>query len=437
MDKTVQLNSALRSAHSRDAWHSVRPNQAPRLDLPGRYFIAGVGAFLVFAIALPVLGPDLLRGNDQPHVFALTHLAALGWITMVMMGALYQLFPVALSAEIRSRSLGRWNFWIYLAGVAGFAPSFFLDWSPGIALFGALVVIGILNFVANLLQSYPSVRVWHPMALYILAALGWLVVTIAFGFVYALNWQLHWFAVTDSMLAAHVHLGLAGWLSLVLMGVSYKLVAMFSLAYGHSERPARWNLVAWNAGLAGLFFSLLFASHSALVLIFAAWLACSAAVFVVDMAFLIRGRRRRQLSLEQWHTFVSLASLLLAAGMGVLLAAGHPLTTTWVVTYGYVAIVGWFGFAIMGKLYKIVPFLTWLHHFSHLAGTQPVALLKDMVDVRAGWMSFILLVTGYVGVVTGLLATNVALMRIAGTLFAIGAAIFVANLAMVVQGRAR
>lgn len=415
----------------RDGWRGVRVDRAPRPDLPMRYLLAGVTGFLVFAGAVPWLAPDLLRGNDDPHVFALTHLAVLGWITMVMMGALYQLFPVALSGEIRDPALGRWNFWVYGIGVAGFVPSFFLNWTLGVAIFGALTVAGIVHFVANLLRSYPSIRIWHPMASYLLAALGWLVLTIVFGFAYALNWQFRWFAVSDAMLAAHVHLGLAGWLSLTLMGVSYKLVAMFALAYGHSERVARWNLGAWNLGLAGLTLSLLFQPHTMLVLLFAIWLAASAVVFVADMVLLLRKRRRRRLSLEQWHSFVAFGSLLVAAGMGVLLASGHPLTRTWVVAYGYVAIVGWFGFSIIGKLYKIIPFLAWLHRFAPAAGARPVALIQDLVDARLGWLSFILLLTGYVGVVGGLLVSALPLLRWSAVAFAAGAVVFSWNLASI------
>ncbi|HUY55996.1 MAG TPA: hypothetical protein VMV23_12680, partial [Candidatus Nanopelagicaceae bacterium] len=51
------------------------------------------------------------------QVFALTHLAVLGWVTMMIMGALYQLFPVALQATISSPNVGRRNFWVYLARI--------------------------------------------------------------------------------------------------------------------------------------------------------------------------------------------------------------------------------------------------------------------------------------------------------------------------------
>lgn len=399
--------------------------------LPRSYLVAGMAAFLLLSVGIPLLGSDLLVTNDSPHVLALTHLAVLGWITTVMMGALYQLFPVALQATIKSRRAGRWNLLLYAAALCGFIPSFFLTWTPGMAIFGTLLVLSVLAFVVNLLASYPSVRLWHPMAFYVLAGLIWLLLTIGLGGTYALDWHFGWFPITGSMVAAHAHLGLAGWLSLVLMGVSYKLMAMFSLAHGHGERLALWNLGIWNAGLAGLAVSVWVWPAGPLVPLFAAWLAVSAGIFVFDMGRLLRHRRRRRFSLEQWHAFVSFASLLVAAAMGVALAAGHPLTTTWIVAYGYVVLVGWFGFSIVGKYYKIVPFLSWLDRFSAVAGRAPTPLLRDMVDARLGWISFGLLLVGYVGALAGLLAQSLPVLQGAGALYALGAALFAVNIARV------
>lgn len=413
---------------------AVGGRESAALPLP--YLAAGVLALLVLSAGAPALGSVLLVTNDDPRVFALTHLAVLGWITMVMMGALHQLFPVALSARIWSPRVGRWNFWLYAASLSGFIPSFFFGWTPGIAAFGSVAVLSVLVFAANLLASYPSVRIWHPMAFYVLAGLVWLVLTVGLGGVYALDWRFGWFAITDSMLAAHVHLGLAGWLSLVLMGVSYKLMAMFSLAHGHGERLAIVNLALWNAGLLGLAFSLWLWPHTPLVLAFALWLTASAAIFVIDMGRLLSHRRRRRLSLEQWHAFVSFASFIAAAGMGALLAAGQQLTATWLVAYGYVALVGWLGFAIIGKYYKIVPFLTWLRRFSAVAGLGPTPLLRDMVDERVGWTSFGLLVAGYAGVVGGLLATSLWLIQAAGVVYALGACLFAYNVGRLLWPRA-
>ena len=411
---------------------AIRPKRSPGPDLPGRYLATGLGAFLLFAIGVPLLAPDLVRTNDDPRVFALTHLAVLGWITMTMIGALYQLFPVALGGTIRSARLGRWNYWVLMAGIAGFIPCFYLDWTPGVALFGSLTVGGILHFAFQLLRSFPSVQDWHPMAFYVLTALVWLVATIGFGSIYALNWHFRWFEVSDPMLAAHVHLGLAGWLGLTLMGVSYKLTELFSLAHGHGRILTFANLGLWNAGLLGLTLSLLFAPDTPLVTAFAALLAASAVLHVVDLGLLLQTRRRRKLTVEQWHAFASLASLLVAAGLGLLLASGHMPARSWVDAYGYAALAGWFGFAIVGKSYKILPFLNWLHRYSRVAGQRPVPLLRELVDERLAWSSFSLLLAGFVGVLSGLLTGNVAVVRGGGIVYAAGALVFALNAARLV-----
>lgn len=410
---------------------AIKPKRSPSPDLPGRYLATGMAGFVLFAIGVPLLAPDLVRTNDDPRVFALTHVAVLGWITMTMFGALYQLFPVALGGTVRAVRLGRWNYWVFAPGVAGFVPSFYFDWMPGVAIFGSLVVGALLHFVSQLLRSYPSVTNWHPMAYYVLAALLWLAATIGFGGVYALNWQFGWFDVSDRMLAAHVSMGLAGWLGLTLMGVSYKLTELFALAHGHGRKLTFANLALWNAGLLGLVLSLLFAP-TVLVVAFAALLALSAALHVVDIGLLLRTRRRKKLTVEQWHMFASLGSLLLTAGLGVVLAAGQAPARSWVVAFGYAAFAGWFGFAITGKSYKILPFLSWLHRYSGTVGEGPVPLLRELVDERQAWISFGLLLAGFGGVMGGLLLTRADVVRAAGVIYAAGVLAFLLNVAKLV-----
>ena len=413
---------------------AIRPQRSPELAIPLPYMVAALAAFVLFALAVPALAGDLVRTNDDPHVFALTHLAVLGWITMIIQGALYQLLPVALQADLRSTRLPRWNFWIYAIGVAGFVPSFYVNWTPGVAVFGSLAVGGLAHFVALILRSFPSIRSWHPMASYVLCGQVWLAATMLFGLAYALDWQFRWFEVSDPLLAAHAHLGLAGFLSLTLMGVSYKLTALFSLAHGHDERLAYANLGLWNLGLLLLATGLIFWPGGPVPVAGGSLLALSAVIFVADILLLFRRRRRRSVSLEQWHAFVSFGSLLVAVALGLILLTGHAPGRNWVVAYGYAAIAGWFGFSIVGKYYKIIPFLTWLHRYGSQAGNGPLPLLRDLLDERLGWLSFALLVAGYTGVLIGLLGDSAAAVRWCGLLFAGGAVAFAINISLLLGG---
>lgn len=408
---------------------AIRPKRSPEPDLPGRYLATGLVAFVLFAAGIPLLAPELVHTNDDPRVFALTHVAVLGWITLTMFGALYQLFPVALGGTVRSARLGRWNYWVMVLGIGGFVPSFYFNWTLGVAIFGSVVVGGVLHFASQMLRSYPSVTDWHPMAFYVVAALVWLVFAVALGSVYALNSRFAWFEVTDSMLAAHVHLGLAGWLGLTLMGVSYKLTELFSLAHRRDRRLTYANLGLWNVGLIGFAASLWFEPASGPVLLFALVLAVSAALHVVDIALLLRTRRRRKLGVEQWYMLASLAALLVATSLGLLIVSGHIPGRSWVVAYGYAALAGWFGFAIVGKSYKILPFLNWLHRYSGTVGEGPVPLLRDLFDERLAWASFVLLLTGFAGVLAGLLLAAATVVELAGAVYLAGSLVFVFNVA--------
>jgi hypothetical protein len=317
---------------------------------------------------------------------------------------------------------------VLTAGIAGFLPSFYVIWAPGVAIFGVLIVGGLVHFVSQMLRSYPSVRNWHPMAFYVLAALVWLAITIGFGGVYALNWQFGWFAITNRMLAAHVHAGLAGWLGLTLMGVSYRLTELFSGAPYRKRALPLVNLVVWNIGLLGLAASLLITRGSTLVVAFAAVLAVSALLHVLDLLMVLHSRRQPKLSIEQWHTLVSLASLTVAAALGIGLASGHLARASWVVAYGYAAVSGWFGFAVIGKSYLILPVLSRLQYVRSGSAKRGAPMLHQMYDKRFAWVSFALLLSGFGGVLVGLLVADASIVRAAGSLYAAGAVVFAGNL---------
>jgi cbb3-type cytochrome oxidase subunit 1 len=79
----------------------------PSVLLPLRYLVAAAGAFLLAAVSLPWLARELAGHYYQPRILALTHTATLGWITLTIMGASYQIIPIVLERPIWSERLGR------------------------------------------------------------------------------------------------------------------------------------------------------------------------------------------------------------------------------------------------------------------------------------------------------------------------------------------
>src|SRR5262249_23988781 len=74
---------------------SPRPG-GPSPHLPLGYLVCAAAFFVAAAAQVPCLAPELTGHYYQPRLFALTHTLTLGWITLAIMGASYQLIPVTL-----------------------------------------------------------------------------------------------------------------------------------------------------------------------------------------------------------------------------------------------------------------------------------------------------------------------------------------------------
>src|SRR5690606_7064251 len=79
-------------------------------------------------------------------------------------------------------------------------------------------------------------------------SVAYLLLTVCFGVVYAIDRQTGWYALLPNRVLAHAHLGLVGWLGITYMAVAEKLWPMFLL----SHRPrSRSGAVAVGATAIG------------------------------------------------------------------------------------------------------------------------------------------------------------------------------------------
>ncbi len=80
------------------------------LTVPLPFLLTGVCAAALFGLLLPGVAPEAIQAPDFPHVLALVHLATLGWLTMTIMGASFQLVPVMTVAPLRATRLLPWHY---------------------------------------------------------------------------------------------------------------------------------------------------------------------------------------------------------------------------------------------------------------------------------------------------------------------------------------
>jgi len=168
----------------------------------------------------------------------------------------------------------------------------------------------------------------------------------------------------------HLAWGLIGWVGMLIIGVAYQVVPMFQLTPAYPAwlmRGLPWFmfivLLAWSLSAALAEQSAFLASAAKVLSIL---LGLGMAVFALATLWLQHKRRRRLPDVTLYFWRLAMLSLLGCVVMGLLAATGIVNSPRIELLLGAWMIVGFASSAIHGMLYKIVPFLAWLHlHETH------------------------------------------------------------------------
>jgi cbb3-type cytochrome oxidase subunit 1 len=67
------------------------------------HYVAAAFCFLILSFMMLLSVKAFIGHYFHPQILAITHMAALGWGTMIILGASYQLIPVVLETELYSQ----------------------------------------------------------------------------------------------------------------------------------------------------------------------------------------------------------------------------------------------------------------------------------------------------------------------------------------------
>lgn len=404
--------------------------------LPAEHFAAALAYYACGAVGLVWVAPDLARGAfPLPRVVGVVHLFTLGWIVLSIFGALCQFLPVAVGRPMRSRAAAHFAFGAQTIGVACFVLAL-LTGTRGLLHAGATALaVAFLTFAINLVATLGSVPRGEQRSLTWWALAGsavFLVVTPAYGVLLALG--LHGESLVGdrfAVVAQHAHIAIVGFVLLVMVGVAHRLLPMFLLSHGGSERPA-WL----SAGL-------LFASAAVLsvpvtsgVRLAVAGALGSAGVvaFIVQAATFYRHRKRRAIDVGMRLAGAGVIALA-AAVLLAPLALGRGLADLRLLTTYFVVLLGAVTLFIAGHYYKIIPFIVWYHRFGPFVGKRKVPKVSELFSNRVATIDAALLVSGWLGLAASTLLGLPELARASALLFATGALLQVFVVAQIAQRR--
>lgn len=337
--------------------------QAPPISAPLRFFLTAPLFAILAGGLLLWSGPDLFGSRWTPGALALTHLITAGFMLQVMLGAMQQLLPVMAGANIRRPLLVATLVHATITPGALFLVAAFLTFQP--VLFGAAVAFlaaGVLIFVAATARALYGVPTTSPIIRGLRLALAGLCVTVSFGLLLALSlgWSLD-FPVAQ---LANIHLGwgFVAWGCAMLGAVGFVAVPMFQLTpdypgwFGRGFAYSALGVVlSWTvAELAG---------WERMASLLSIGVVLVAAIFALLTLNLQRRSKRTKFDAVQRFWQVAMYSALAACALWMLARAFPPVADWlgWPLLFGILLLFGGFMSVIVGMLYKIVPFLVWLH----------------------------------------------------------------------------
>jgi len=354
-------------------------DQAPPLSVPLRFFLTAPLFGVLAAVLLFWHGPTGLASRWTPTMLAFTHLLTLGFLTSAMLGALLQMLPVLAGAPVaRPRLVSGVVHGLLTTGTLALVTGFL---APGTGAFPVALLLlgpGLALFVGVALECLWRAPIGDSTARTMGIALVGLAITVALGIGLGVGART---GAPSSWTGVHIGWGLLGWVAMLIGGVAWQVVPMFQLTPPYPAWLRRAYAPVLFFTLLGLSAALLLAPGRLAEKFFGAAIAAALALFAGITLLRQRQRRRRlpDVTLAFWR--LAMTSLLAAVLLWLAGAAEIVRGERLAFLYGVLFLLGFAASAVHGMLYKIVPFLLWLHlQRKNIRGTLPN--MKELLPDR-------------------------------------------------------
>jgi hypothetical protein len=227
---------------------------------------ASIGFVLSLDKTYNFLGGDVLT-NLASHV----HFAAIGWVTLTICAVSYRMLPAFLLPKIHLPKSAMWQLWALAVGAVALGITLVLG-LPGVIFWSFAIASTLLAYMVTIGRLMRSRRMPIDFtARHAMTGIMWLVLAIVCGLALAVVGPQ---GLEGSRIAsAYGAMGLLGWISNFIIGMSYQLFPGFVV---HARSAAGWRavtiaelsiksprwlvFVAYNAGVAVLGAGFMFSS---------------------------------------------------------------------------------------------------------------------------------------------------------------------------------
>lgn len=369
---------------------NVSPEFSPPLRLIAPYFVIASLFYTVSMGMLSGLTPDMSIHDFR--VVGWVHAYMIGFVMMVMIGAMGQLAVVIAEVHHRYKEVFGWIWPLLTLGIGILVAGFYYNPS-WLMIGGGVIFIALGLFALNLFVTLTSSRRktdvtqamrWSNLFLLVGLAIGW-AMALGYGGIIEID--------PSRWVTGHIFLIFGGYVLLSIMGVSTVLLPMFGACKrpNDNEYKISFYAMALSAGLAlsASIFQKKLLLHAALFVGIAAL-----GLYLWSVYRIFTSKERRYADIWERSVTVAFAALILAIMIG---------------TYGYLRgsergimlafwllTAGFFGFLITAHLYKIVPFLVWFERFAPYVDERDVPMLHTLLPQKLAHLQWISALSGVI-----------------------------------------
>lgn len=302
---------------------SLTLNRIPRKDVATPYLVAALACLAATAVLGTLMALDkvfdFLGGQVLATIQGHAHLAALGWVSLMILGVGHKMIPLLTASTMEEERRSRRRLWLLNAGIVGLFLAL-VTRSRWVFPFALVVVLGFTSAFRRLARPWrkgkPARLDWSTR--HVLAAFGCLAIAILLGLGLASGLPGD-DALAARAAVAYALLGLIGWISLMIIGMSYRVIPLLVWLHRYSsivhdepvpkvgqlssERWQAWSFLCLIPGVLVVGFALLLGSVTGLragLLLFGGGVL----LFEVNMARVYRHLRilRRECQSARYET---------------------------------------------------------------------------------------------------------------------------------------
>ena len=393
------------------------------------FYVYAALAFLLATIFLFFSTSAFTQHYFHPKILAITHIMALGWSTMIILGASHQLVPVLIEGKLFSTRLAYVSFVLAAAGIPLLVYGFYqfnMGWP---AKWGAILInVAILAYLINLAISMVKSQKENVHALFVFTAALWLLLTTFVGLLLVFNFS-DVILAKDSLhyLPLHAHIGFIGWFLLLVTGVGSRLIPMFLISK-YANTKLLWAIYFLiNFGLLSFILFFLFFHETAFYYLPVTAIVVAILFFGFYCFSSYQQRIRKQVDEQMKISIFSLITMLLPFLLLITILGWLPagtLNAKWVMLYGFLFFFGWITTIIFGMTFKTLPFIVWNKVYHLKAGFGKTPNPKDLFSNKIFKVMVLVYQAGCIFFIIGVYQSNIPVLQLAGVLLVLAALLY-------------